>query len=56
MDILLLCSDDFNRVVLKTLPKVEHSDYINASYVDVRGSLLELDLNTHYCYGLYRGT
>ena len=28
--------DDFNRVVLKTLPAKEHSDYINASYVDVR--------------------
>ena len=32
-----LCSfaDDFNRVVLKTLLGEEHSDYINASYVDV---------------------
>ena len=28
--------DDCNRVVLKTLPGEEHSDYINASYVDVR--------------------
>jgi hypothetical protein len=28
--------DDFNRVVLKELPGVEYSDYINASYVDVR--------------------
>ena len=27
--------DDYNRVVLKTTPEVEHSDYINASYIDV---------------------
>jgi hypothetical protein len=31
----LVFPDDFNRVVLKELPGVEHSDYINASYVDV---------------------
>ena len=30
-----LHSDDFNRVVLSEIPDVEHSDYINASYVDV---------------------
>ena len=30
-----LNSDDFNRVVLSEIPDVEHSDYINASYVDV---------------------
>ena len=27
--------DDYNRVILKTIPEVEHSDYINASYIDV---------------------
>ena len=31
----MLCSDDFNRVMLSEIPDVEHSDYINASYVDV---------------------
>ena len=31
-----LCTDDFNRVVLKALAEEEHSDYINASYLDVR--------------------
>ena len=30
-----VCVDDFNRVVLSTLPDVKYSDYINASYVDV---------------------
>ncbi len=30
-----LHSDDFNRVVLSEIPDVEHSHYINASYVDV---------------------
>ena len=30
------CTDNFNRVVLNTIPGEKHSDYINASYVDVR--------------------
>jgi hypothetical protein len=35
----VLCyADDFNRVVLKEIPEVEHSDYINASYVDVNNN------------------
>ncbi len=29
-------SDNFNRVILKTIPEVDNSDYINASYVNVR--------------------
>ncbi len=29
-------SDDFNRVLLKTIPEVDNSDYINARYVIVR--------------------
>ena len=33
--VLLMFADDHNRVVLKTLPGQEHSDYINASHVDV---------------------
>ena len=35
---LIACflADDFNRVVLNDFPGQEHSDYINASYVDVR--------------------
>ena len=32
---LFLCLDDNNRVVLSNIPDVEHSDYINASYIDV---------------------
>ena len=34
-----ICVDDFNRVVLSTLPEVKYSDYINASYVDVSMSI-----------------
>ena len=30
-----MCTDDFNRIVLSTVPNVDNSDYINASYVDV---------------------
>jgi len=29
------CSDDDSRVVLETIPGVEGSDYINASFIDV---------------------
>ena len=39
-------ADDFNRVVLKTLPGREQSDYINASYVDVRSRKLLSNLIT----------
>lgn len=28
-------TDDYNRVVLETLPGIPDSDYINASYIDV---------------------
>lgn len=28
-------SDDYNRVVLDTIPDIPDSDYVNASYVDV---------------------
>ncbi len=31
----IIYSDDFNRVILKTIPEVDNSDYVNASYVDV---------------------
>ena len=31
-----MCADNFNRVELKEIAGKEHSDYINASYVDVR--------------------
>lgn len=30
-------SDDYNRVVLDTLPGMADTDYINASYIDVSG-------------------
>lgn len=32
---LFLISDDYNRVVLETVPGQCDSDYVNASYVDV---------------------
>ena len=35
INIQTLSSDDFNRVILSEIPDIEHSDYINASYVDV---------------------
>ena len=41
---LFLCLDDNNRVVLSNIPDVEHSDYINASYIDVSQHFL---LNGH---------
>ena len=34
-ELCVFFSDNFNRVVLKDIPQEEHSDYINASYVDV---------------------
>jgi len=33
---LISFTDDYNRVVLETLPGIPDSDYINASYIDVR--------------------
>ena len=33
--LLILYSDDYNRVKLKEIPTIEGSDYINASFLDV---------------------
>ena len=39
-DCVVICTDNFNRVELKMIPEKEpYSDYINASYIDVRHTL-----------------
>ena len=51
----LLFADDFNRVVLKTISGEEHSDYINASYVDVSPiNKANLLLNTEHTLQGYK--
>ena len=44
------CSDDFNRVVLSKIPDVEHSDYVNASYVDVSKSIEYDDIILNFSF------
>ncbi len=52
-----LHSDDFNRVVLSEIPDVEHSHYINASYVDVSTFVINncdvIIMVVHYIEGLW---
>ena len=45
------CTDDHCRVKLKELAGVENSDYINASYLDVRSTLRDESLTTFVDFG-----
>lgn len=49
-EVLFFCfSDDFNRVVLNKIQGVEGSDYINASYVDVRACAFMYSTHLYTC-------